>query len=97
MGNSEQRKVYRNFEHLNLNVNKADQSHGLYMRYLKNNQFIPPGETGYYAHTANSQLVANAGSTTTGKGGFNVFPLSLTSEELSKTTSQSIGTQFFFC
>jgi hypothetical protein len=91
MGNTEQRKIYRNFEHLNLNLNKADQTHQLYTRYLKNNQFIPPGENGYFAHIANSQLVADPGSTDTGKGAFNIFPLSLTSEELNKTTSQSIG------
>ena len=90
LGASETKNIYRNFEINNLNSNAADYTHHLYTRYLQYQRFIPPNETNYFAHTF-TNVLPEPPSTTTGKGCFNVFPLSLTSEELNKTTSTALG------
>jgi hypothetical protein len=88
--------VYRNFDLANLNVNLGDRTHMLYNRYLCYNRFLPPGETGYFAHLANNTLAAPPGSTNDEKGAFNIFPMSLTTEEMTKSTSTALGKFFFF-
>ncbi len=90
LGNTEARTIYQNFELLNLHSNAPDRSHILYTTYLQNNRFIPPGEKNYFEHTCTNN-VPDAPSTTTGKGSFNVFPISLTSEEMDRSSSSSLG------
>jgi hypothetical protein len=98
LGNTEARTVYRNFDLANLNVNLADRTHMLYNRYLCYNRFLPPGEKNYFAHLATNTLAAAPGSANDEKGAFNIFPLSLTTEEMSKSTTSALGkiTCFFF-
>jgi hypothetical protein len=94
LGNSEAKTVYQNFELLNLNTNAVDYTHQLYTRYLQYNRFIPPQETAYFEHMVNNNLPIDPPSTTANKGNVNIFPLSLTSEELNKSTSSALG--YFF-
>lgn len=91
LGNTETRTVYRNFELLNLNVNLGDRSHMLYNRYLCYNRFLPPDEKRYWAHLTTNTLAAPPGNVENEKGAFNIFPISLTTEELSKSTSSALG------
>ena len=91
LGNSEAKTVYQNFELLNLNTNAFDYSHQLYTRYLQYNRFIPPQDTAYFEHMAYNTLPTDPPSTTANKGLVNIFPLSLTSEELNKSTSSALG------
>ena len=91
LGNTETRMVYRNFELANLNRNLGDRTHMLYNRYLCYNRFLPPDETGYFAHLATNTLAAAPGSTDDEKGAFNIFPLSLATEEMTKSTSSTLG------
>jgi len=91
LGNTEARTVYRNFDLANLNVNLADRTHMLYNRYLCYNRFLPPGEKNYFAHLATNTLAAAPGSPDDEKGAFNIFPLSLTTEEMSKSTTSALG------
>jgi hypothetical protein len=95
LGNSEAKTVYQNFELLNLNTNAVDYTHQLYTRYLQYNRFIPPQETAYFEHMVNNNLPIDPPSTTANKGNVNIFPLSLTSEELNKSTSSALGYFFF--
>ena len=90
LGNTEVRTVYQNFELLNLNTNMPDRSHILYSRYLQTQKFIPPGEQNYFEHTSTNTVPTEA-STVLGKGVFNIFPLSLTSDEMDRTSSSSLG------
>ncbi len=90
LGNTEARTIFQNFELLNLHVNLPDRSHLLYTRYLQTQRFIPPGEQNYFEHMATNVLPTEA-SKTEGKGAFNIFPLSLTSDELDRTSSSSLG------
>jgi hypothetical protein len=91
LGNTEARTVYRNFDLANLNVNLSDRTHMLYNRYLCYNRFVPPDEKHYFAHLTNNTLAAAPGSTDDEKGAFNIFPMSLTSEEMNKSTSSALG------
>jgi hypothetical protein len=91
LGNTETRTVYRNFELSNLNVNLSDRTHMLYNRYLCYNNFLPPDEKRYFAHMTTNTLAATPGSTDEEKGAFNIFPMSLTTEEMSKSTSSALG------
>jgi hypothetical protein len=91
LGNTETRTVYRNFELSNLNVNLSDRTHMLYNRYLCYNHFLPPDEKRYFAHMTTNTLAATPGSTDEEKGAFNIFPMSLTTEEMSKSTSSALG------
>jgi hypothetical protein len=91
LGNTETRTVYRNFDLANLNVNLGDRTHMLYNRYLGYNRFLPPDEKRYFAHLATNTLAAAPGSTNDEKGAFNIFPMSLTTEEMNKSTSSALG------
>ena len=92
LGNTEQRTVYRNFELNNLNINRSDRTHMLYNRYLCYNHFLPPEETTkYFAHLVKNTLATAPGDANIEKGAFNIFPLSLTTEEMSKSTSSALG------
>jgi hypothetical protein len=91
LGNTETRTVYRNFDLANLNVNLSDRTHMLYNRYLCYSRFLPPEEKRYFAHLATNTLAAAPGSAEDEKGAFNIFPLSLTTEEMSKPTSSTLG------
>lgn len=91
LGNTETRTVYRNFEINNLNRNLGDRSHMAYARYLSYNRFIPANEKRYWAHLTTNTLAAPPGSVDNEKGAFNVFPIALTTEELSKSTSSALG------
>jgi hypothetical protein len=91
MGNTETRTVYRNFELNNLNINLGDRTHMLYAKYLNYNRFLPADELNYWSHLTTNTLAAPPGSTESEKGAFNIFPLSLTAEELSKSTSSALG------
>ena len=91
LGNTEARTVYRNFDLTNLNVNLGDRTHMLYNRYLCYNRFVPPDEKRYFAHLATNTLAAAPGSTDDEKGAFNIFPMSLTTEEMNKSTSSALG------
>jgi len=93
-GNSESRTVYRNFELLNLHVNLSDRSHKLYNNYLCYNRFLPPDESRYFAHLTTNTLAPAPGSTELQKGSFNVFPVNLATEELSKSSTSSLGKVF---
>lgn len=90
LGNTESRTIYQNFELMNLNTNAPDRSHTLYNRYLQTAHFIPPGDNTYFEHLS-TNIVPNEASKTQGKGAFNVFALSLTSDEINKTSSSSLG------
>jgi hypothetical protein len=90
LGNTEVRTIYQNFELLNLHTNAPDRSHLLYTHYLQNQKFLPPHETNYFEHTC-SNLVPPEPSKTEGKGTFNIFPLSLTSDEMDHSSSSSLG------
>jgi hypothetical protein len=90
LGNTEIRTIYQNFELLNLHLNSPDRSHLQYVEYLKQQRFIPPAETHYFEHTA-TNVLPDAPSTTTGKGSFNIFPVSLTGEEINRSNSSSLG------
>jgi len=92
LGNTETRTVYRNFDLQNLHVNQSDRTHTLYNRYLCYNRFLPSDETRYFAHLATNTLAPDPGNTGTQKGGFNVFPIDLATDELRKSTSSSLGT-----
>ena len=94
MGNSESRTVYRNFELLNLHVNLSERSHKLYNKYLCYNRFLPPDESRYFAHLTTNTLAPAPGSTELQKGSFNVFPVNLATEELSKSSTSSLGKVF---
>jgi hypothetical protein len=96
LGNTEARTVYRNFDLANLNVNLSDRTHMLYNRYLTYNRFVPPDEKRYFAHLATNTLAAAPGSANDEKGAFNIFPLSLTTEEMSKSTSSALGKSIIF-
>ena len=91
LGNSETKQLYNNFELLNLDNNKADYTHQLYARYLQYHRFIPPNETNYFEHMSTINLPIDPPSTTANKGACNIFPLSLTSEDLNKSTSSALG------
>jgi hypothetical protein len=90
LGNTEVRTIYQNFELLNLNINSPDRSHHLYTRYLQTQKFIPPGDVNYFEHSSTNNVPTEP-SKTEGKGAFNVFALSLTSDELDRTSSSSLG------
>ena len=90
LGNTEVKTVYQNFELLNLHLNSPDRSHLLYMRYLQANRFIPPNEMNYFEHTCTNSVPVQP-SKTEGKGAFNVFPLALTSDEMDRSSSSSLG------
>jgi hypothetical protein len=83
--------LYNNFELLNLNTNTADYTHQLYTRYLQYHKFIPPNDINYFEHLSTRDLPTDPPSTTANKGSCNIFPLSLTSEELNKSTSSALG------
>ena len=104
LGNTEKRTVYDNFELHNLNLNAHDYSHELYEKYLENHRYIPPkygalrSTAGgvYWAHTTSNQL-PTVPSDLLSKGLFNVFPLSLTSDQLNKAaTASTLGKPHFF-
>jgi hypothetical protein len=63
----------------------------LYNRYLCYNRFLPPDEKRYFAHLATNTLAVAPGSATDQKGAFNIFPMSLTTEEMNKSTSSALG------
>jgi hypothetical protein len=90
LGNTEARTIYQNFELLNLNSNAPDRTHELYTKYLQSHRFIPPGEKNYFEHTCHNNVPVTS-STTDDKGAFNIFPLSLTSDEMDRTSSSSLG------
>ena len=90
LGNTEKRQVFQNFELKNLNKDGMDMSHHLYVRYLQYNHFIPAGDPAYFAHLRYNVLPETP-STERSKGRFNVFPLSLVSDELAKTSSTALG------
>ena len=81
LSNTESRTTYSNFKLDNLNTNTMDYSHLNYEKYLQNNYFLPLGEKKYFAHTKNN-IIPIAPVNDVGKGLFNVFPLSLESEQL---------------
>ena len=81
LSNTESRTVYNNFKLENLNTNTMDHSHLAYEKYLQNNYFLPLGEKKYFDHTRNNLIPVNPVNNI-GKGLFNVFPLSLESEQL---------------
>ena len=81
LSNTESRTVYNNFKLENLNTNAMDYTHLNYEKYLQNNYFLPLGEKKYFDHTK-ANLVPIAPVNDLGKGCFNVFPLSLESEQL---------------
>jgi hypothetical protein len=58
-----------------------DYTHLNYEKYLQNTYFLPLGEKKYFDHTK-ANLVPIAPVNDLGKGCFNVFPLSLESEQL---------------
>ena len=91
LGNSEKPLLYHNFELSNLNTNKADYTHHLYTRYLQYHNFIPPNENMFFEHTSTINLPTDPPSATANKGACNIFPLSLTSEELNNSTSSALG------
>ena len=95
MGNTEARTVYRNFDLQNLHINSADPTHALYQRYLSYNNFIPPNESKYFAHTSSCLLAPDEPSRVADKGLFNVFPLSLTADELNRSSSSTLGLVLF--
>jgi hypothetical protein len=104
LGNTEKRTVYDNFELHNLNLNAHDYSHELYEKYLENHRYIPPkygalrSTAGgvYWAHTTSNQL-PTVPSDIVSKGLFNVFPLSLTSDQLNKAaTASTLGKTHVF-
>lgn len=97
LGNTETRTVYRNFELTNLHRNMGDRTHMLYNRYLCYNRFLPPDETRYFAHLATNTLAASPGHADNEKGAFNIFPLSLNTEEMNKSTSSALGKFYFWC
>jgi len=80
MGNTEARTVYRNFDLQNLHINSADPTHALYQRYLSYNNFM---------------LAPDEPSRVADKGLFNVFPLSLTADELNRSSSSTLGLVLF--
>ena len=96
LGNTEKRTVYDNFELHNLNLDAQDYSHELYEKYLENHRYIPPKYGAlrsiaggvYWAHTKSNQL-PTVPSNQLSKGLFNVFPLSLASDQLNKTATAS--------
>ena len=90
LGNTERRQIFDNFELKNLNKDAMDISHDMYVRYLQYNNFIPAGDPAYFAHLRYNVMPETA-STEKNKGRFNVFPLSLASEELVKTSSTALG------
>jgi len=90
LGYTEVKTIYHNFELLNLNSNLPDRSHLLYARYLQNQKFIPPTEQHYFEHTS-TNIVPAEPSLLDGKGAFNIFPLSLTSDEMNRASSSSLG------
>jgi hypothetical protein len=81
LSNTESRTTYNNFKLENLNTNTMDYSHLIYEKYLQNNFFLPLGEKKYFEHTRQNIIPINPVNDT-GKGLFNVFPLSLESEQL---------------
>jgi hypothetical protein len=84
LGNTESKITYHNFHLDNLNTNNLDYSHDLYEKYLQYNFFTPPDERNYFEHTRKNIIPLDPPSTVLGKGLFNVFPLSLSSELLSQ-------------
>lgn len=95
-GNTESRKIFKNFNLLNLNSNDLDYTHYTYQKYLQYNKFIPPGETKYFDHIMYNN-VPDEVLTTQSKGLFNLFPLDLNSplfshdKKLSKTGTTTLG------
>lgn len=90
LGNTEARTIFQNFELLNLNTNLPDRSHHLYTRYLQTEHFIPPAENNYFEHMADNNIPTEP-SKTDGKGAFNIFALSLTTDEMNRSSSSSLG------
>ncbi len=92
LGNTESRTVYHNFHLDNLNSNAMDPSHLLYQRYLENQFFVPPGDTHrFFSHHVDAKI-PQVPETNGDKGFFNVFPLSLQSDQLTdSSTASSLG------
>jgi hypothetical protein len=81
MGNTESRVVYKNIQLNNLNNDKPDYSHDLYVKYLRNNFFLPANEKKYFLHLMNNTIASDQ---TLNSGLMNIFPVELSSDEFNK-------------
>jgi hypothetical protein len=89
LGNTEHRVIYNNFALKNLNSNAMDYSHSLYLKYLEYNYFLPAGDSRHYFSHMKQSTIPTAPSLESEKGLFNVFPLSLLSDDLVKHSNRS--------
>ena len=89
LGNTEHRVIYNNFALKNLNSNAMDYSHSLYLKYLEYNYFLPAGDSRHYFSHMKQNTIPTAPSLESEKGLFNVFPLSLLSDDLVKHSNRS--------
>jgi len=86
IGQGDQRRVFNQFELLNLNSSKRDPTHLRYIKYLEAEAFLPlNGDQPYWNHISNNVLADNTLPIAAHRGHFNVFPISLVSEELDRT------------
>jgi hypothetical protein len=93
LGNTESRTVYHQFQLNHLNSNAMDPTHCYYQKYLEDHFFIPPyDDQPYFSHYTDNKL-PQAPSTTETKGLFNLFPLSLCSDQVvqSSSSTSSLG------
>ena len=87
LGNTENRTVYHNFQLNGLNTDAMDPSHHLYQRYLEANFFVPPHDpSSFFSHLVDNKI-PTAPNATGDKGYFNVFPMSLLSEDLYRSAA----------
>lgn len=89
-GDSDTRKVYKNFKLDNLNTNQQDMTHHLYQKYLEQNFFTPLFSSPFFAHCRTNILPERP--TSSDQGHFNIFPLSLMSDDLKDATTLGVVT-----
>jgi len=97
LGNTESRTVYHNFQLDHLNSDAMDPSHRQYQRYLETQFFVPPGDTHrFFSHHVDAKIPQDP-NLVGDKGFFNVFPLSLQSDQLAEASAaSSLGKTPFF-
>jgi len=90
IGQGENRRVFNNFELLNLNSSKRDPTHLRYVKYLEAEAFLPlNSEQAYWSHIADNMIKDDALPEIANRGLMNVFPVSLVSEELDRMPPSS--------
>lgn len=89
MGNTDTRTVYKNFNLQQLNRNGMDPSQLEYQKYLEQNYFVPPHDDDPFFSHYMSHVIPNAPGAVFDRGGFNLFPLSLT--DVVKSNTSSLG------